>query len=61
MNTKLTLRLEEKLIKSAKNYANIIGKFVSQMVADFFYLLDKKSLDKPIQRTPIVRVREKIK
>ena len=36
MNTKLTLRLEEELIKSAKNHANIIGKSVSQMVADYF-------------------------
>ena len=55
MNTKLTLRLEEELIKSAKNHANIIGKSVSQMVADYFYLLDKKSLKKPIQLTPIVK------
>jgi len=46
MNTKLTLRLEEELIKSAKNHANIIGKSVSQMVADYFYLLDKKSFKK---------------
>lgn len=55
MNTKLTLRIEEELIKSAKNYANITGKSVSQMVADYFYLLDKKSLKKPIQLTPIVK------
>ena len=55
MNTKLTLRLEDELIKSAKNHANIIGKSVSQMVADYFYLLDKKSLKKPIQLTPIVK------
>ena len=55
MNTKLTLRLEEDLIKSAKNHANNIGKSVSQMVADYFYLLDKKSSHKPIQLTPIVR------
>ncbi len=55
MNTKLTLRLEEKLIRSAKNHANITGKSVSQMVADYFYLLDKKSLKKNIQLTPIVR------
>jgi len=54
MNTKLTLRLEEELIKSAKNHANSIGKSVSQMVADYFYLLDKKSFKKPIKLTPIV-------
>ena len=55
MNTKLTLRLDDELIKSAKNHANIIGKSVSQIVADYFYLLDKKSLKKPIQLTPIVK------
>lgn len=55
MNTKLTLRLDENLIKSAKNYANISGKSVSQMVADYFYLLDIKSLKKPAQLTPIVK------
>lgn len=55
MNTKLTLRLEEDLIKSAKNHASIIGKSVSQMVADYFYLLDKKSSREPVQVTPIVK------
>jgi len=55
MNTKLTLRMDDGLIKSAKNHANIIGKSVSQMVADYFYLLDKKSVKKSIQLTPIVK------
>jgi len=55
MNTKLTLRLDENLIKSAKNYANISGKSVSQMVADYFYLLDIKSIKKPEQLGPIVK------
>lgn len=55
MNTKLTLRLEEELIKSAKNHANIMGKSVSQMVADYFYVLDRKSIKKPIKLTPIVK------
>ena len=55
MNTKLTLRLEKELIKSAKNHASIMGKSVSQMVADYFYVLDKKSIKKPIQLTPIVK------
>jgi len=55
MNTKLTLRMDDVLIKSAKNYASIMGKSVSQIVADYFYLLDKKSVKKPIQLTPIVK------
>ncbi len=55
MNTKLTLRLEEELIKSAKNHANLVGKSVSQMVADYFYLLDKKSLKETVHLSPIVK------
>ncbi len=55
MNTKLTLRLEEELIKSAKIHANMIGKSVSQMVADYFYLLDRKKSKKPIKLSPIVK------
>jgi hypothetical protein len=55
MNTKLTLRLDKELIESAKNHANTIGKSVSQMVADYFYLLDKKTFKKPGKLTPIVK------
>ncbi|MFN2354453.1 MAG: DUF6364 family protein [Desulfopila sp.] len=55
MNTKLTLRLDDVLIKSAKNHAKLMGKSVSQIVADYFYLLDKKSVKKPIELTPIVK------
>ncbi|MCG8642518.1 MAG: DUF6364 family protein [Desulfobacterales bacterium] len=55
MNTKLTLRLEEDLIRSAKKHASIMGKSVSQLVADYFYLLDKKSVKKKQPITPIVK------
>ena len=55
MNTKLTLRLEKDLIKVAKSHASNIGKSVSQLVADYFYLLDKKSSKKTVQLTPIVK------
>lgn len=55
MYTKLTLRLDEDLIRSAKKYANTTGKSVSQMVADYFYLLDKKVIKNPEQLTPIVK------
>jgi hypothetical protein len=40
METKLTLRLEEKLIRKAKKHAKTRGKSVSKMVADYFALLD---------------------
>lgn len=54
MNTKLTLRLEEEMIKSAKIHANTIGKSVSQMVSDYFYVLNKKSIKDPTKLTPVV-------
>ena len=42
MQTKLTLRLEEQLIERAKAHAKKRGKSVSQMVADYFALLDRE-------------------
>lgn len=40
MKTKLTLRLDEALIKKAKAQAQKRGKSVSQLVADYFAVLD---------------------
>ncbi len=53
MNTKLTLRLDDELIKRAKRYSARSGKSVSQMVADFFALIDAQEAD--IEVTPRVR------
>ncbi len=39
MNTKLTLRMDEALIESAKHYAAAHGSSVSQMVANYFAAL----------------------
>ena len=39
MNNKLTLRMDESLIASAKNYAAAHGSSVSQMVANYFAAL----------------------
>lgn len=39
MNTKLTLRLDDRLIASAKDYAAAHGSSVSQMVANYFAAL----------------------
>lgn len=36
MNTKLTLRLDERLIERAKTYSEATGKSLSQIVADYF-------------------------
>ena len=40
MNTKLTLRLDDELIKTAKRHSSQSGKSVSQLVADYFTLID---------------------
>ena len=40
MQTKLTLRLEQRLIRRAKAYARRAGKSVSELVADFFGRLE---------------------
>ncbi len=43
MQTKLTLRLDEQLVKQAKAYAKASGKSVSQLVAEYFSLLSSSS------------------
>jgi hypothetical protein len=48
MKSKLTLRLEEKLIKEAKEYAKSKNTSVSQLVADYFKAIEsRKSEGKP--------------
>ena len=53
MQTKLTLRLEEQLIARAKAHAKKRGKSVSQMVADYFALLDRDNQPEPL--APLTR------
>lgn len=45
MKKKLTLRLDEDLIQRAKKEAERRGKSVSQMVADFFKVLEQNRID----------------
>jgi hypothetical protein len=46
MNNKLTLRMDESLIASAKNYAAAHGSSVSQMVANYFAALGQTAQEK---------------
>ena len=55
MQTKLTLRLDDRLIKRAKAYAKRTGKSVSEMVADYFSVLGSRSADRDKDLTPAVR------
>lgn len=42
---KLTLRMDAELVKSAKQYAALHGKSLSQLVADYFDDLTRQSLE----------------
>ncbi len=53
MNTKLTLRLDNRLITSAKRHSAESGRSISQLVADFFALIETEAGD--IDATPRVR------
>lgn len=53
MNTKLTLRLDEDLIASAKRHSAESGRSISQLVGDFFALIDAE--DAGVDITPRVR------
>ncbi len=55
MHTKLTLRLDARLIGRAKAYARRAGKSVSTVVADYFALLDQEAERAPTRVPPGVR------
>lgn len=51
MQTKLTLRLDSELIEKAKTYAQATGRSVSQLVSDYFAVLESSS--QPAPRTTV--------
>jgi hypothetical protein len=55
MNTKLTLRLDDELIRGAKRYAARSGKSVSQLVGDYFAVLEAGDETSDVELTPRVR------
>jgi len=55
MQTKLTLRMEDELIHTAKSIADKKGKSLSKMVADYFRILTKKELVEDIELPPNVK------
>ncbi len=54
MNTKLTLRMDDGLIESAKEYSARTGKSVSRIVADFFEIIKNEELKIESEPPPIV-------
>ncbi|MCU0289327.1 MAG: DUF6364 family protein [Acidobacteria bacterium] len=55
MNSKLTLRLDDSLIKSAKEYSAKTGKSVSRIVSDLFEIIKDEKLKKNYPITPTVK------
>lgn len=55
MNTKLTLRLDEDLIASAKKYSARTGKSVSRIVADLFEIIKNEKLKRDDDLSPTVK------
>ncbi len=55
MKTKLTLRLNEDLIKNAKEYSAKSGKPVSRIVADLFKVIRNEKLKRDYDLTPAVK------
>ena len=55
MQTKLTLRLDDDLVERAKVYAKGAGSSVSQLVADYFAVLDARLEVEKGLLTPLVR------
>ncbi len=55
MNTKLTLRLDDELIESAKRHSSKSGKSVSRLVADYFALIESDEVLAATEITPHVR------
>jgi len=55
MNTKLTLRMDDQLIRKAKDYSQRSGKSVSRLVADYFSLIESDEEIPGTEITPRVR------
>ena len=55
MTTELTLQLDEKLVDKAKKISENKGISISQLVSEYFRLLDFKSMDNDSELTPIVK------
>lgn len=55
MNTRLTLRLDEDLIRNARRHSAASGKSLSRLVADFFTVLGSAEEIPGTEITPRVR------
>ncbi len=61
MHTKLTLRLDDRLIAQAKDYARDAGKSVSQIVAEYFSAVTSRRLPASTETPTVARLRGVLK
>ncbi len=55
MNTKLTLRMDNDLIESAKQHSVKTGKSVSRIVSDLFQIIKNEKVNREYPLTPTVK------
>jgi len=55
MNTKLTLTIEQTIIKKAKKYANGKGRSLSNIIENYLKVITKEDDDESVELTPIVK------
>lgn len=55
MHTKLTVRVDTELVERAKAYSRRTGKSVSQLIADYFAVIDAPIEDTVESLPPLVR------
>jgi hypothetical protein len=55
MTTKLTLTLDDKVIRGAKRYARAKGRSVSELVESYFKSLTEPNNEVPEELTPAVK------
>ena len=55
MLTKLTLRMDDNLIESAKEYSSQTGKSVSRIVSDLFEMIKNEKIKRDEPLPPTVR------
>ena len=61
MRTKLTLRLDNRLIAQAKDYARDAGKSLSQIVAEYFSAMTSRSQPDCTETPTVARLRGVLK
>lgn len=61
MHTKLTLRLDDRLIAQAKDYARDAGKSLSQIVAEYFSAMTSRRQPDCTETPTVARLRGVLK